>query len=58
MDSGKGQGKKMKHYGKRLTLAILAILAVFLLTACGGSEQPKQPKQQASIEDISIKTAP
>ena len=45
----------MKHYGKRLTLAILAILAVFLLTACSGSEQPKQ---QASIEDISIKTAP
>ena len=45
----------MKHYGKRLALAILAILAVFLLTACSGSEQPKQ---QASIEDISIKTAP
>ncbi len=45
----------MKHYGRQLALAILIILAVFLLTACSGSEQPKQ---QASIEDISIKTAP
>ena len=45
----------MTHNGKQIALVILAILAAFLLTACGG---PEQPKQQASIEDISIKTAP
>ena len=45
----------MKKNAKTMALAILVIMAAFLLTACGGSEPPKQ---QASIEDISIKTSP
>ncbi|MBP5255258.1 MAG: InlB B-repeat-containing protein [Lachnospiraceae bacterium] len=45
----------MNYKRTRFVMAILAVMAVLLLASCGGQEKPKP---QASIEDISVKTAP